>query len=48
MNGLPRTPKTRKKAAKYRHAENGMVEAPFPEEIQGLDAGKSTVRPDLQ
>jgi hypothetical protein len=31
MNGLLRTPKTGKKAAKYRHAENGMGEAPFPE-----------------
>ncbi|WP_165828809.1 hypothetical protein [Caulobacter radicis] len=47
MNGLLRTLKTAKKAAKYRHAENGMVEVPFPEKIQGLDAGKSTVRPDL-
>jgi len=47
MNGLLRTLKTGEKAAKYRHAENGMVEAPFPVEIQGLDAGKSTVRPDL-
>jgi len=47
MNCLLRTPKTGKKDAKYCHAENGMVETPFPEEIQGLDAGKSTVRPDL-
>jgi len=31
MDGLLRPPKTSKIGAKYRHAKNGMVEAPFPE-----------------
>jgi len=47
MSGLLRTPKTTEKAAKYRHAKIGVLERSFPEEFQGLDAGKSTVRPDL-
>jgi hypothetical protein len=47
MSGLLRTPKTSKKAAKYHHAEFGVLERDFPVEFQGVDAEKSTVRPDL-
>jgi hypothetical protein len=36
MNGLLLAPETSKKAAKYRHAKNGMLGAAFLRKFRGL------------
>jgi hypothetical protein len=36
MNGLLLAPKTEEKAAKYRHAKNGMSGSPFLRKFRGL------------
>jgi len=36
MNGLLLAPKTKEKAAKYRHAKNGMSGSPFLRKFKGL------------